>query len=403
MSHNRRVRDVVLLGSTGSIGTQSCQVIESRQDSYRLVGISAGGSQLELLARQAIQFEVPVVGIATPGLEDQFWDVFNAAGGTKRPKLLSGAAANQELAAMNTDVVLNAITGAAGLHATLAALEAGNTLALANKESLVIGGRLVTQAAKPGQLVAVDSEHSAFAQCLRGGGPREVRSLMLTASGGPFRGRTREELRQVTPEQALAHPTWHMGRVITINSATLVNKGLELIEAALLYDVDYDAINVVVHPQSMVHSGVEFFDGATIMQASPPDMKLPIGLALAWPARMKDAAQGCDWSKASQWTFEPLDSQTFPAPELARQAGKIGGTAPAVFNAANEICVDAFLNGRIGFLDITDNISKVLDEHYQKPTLEQLSVAGVLAADAWARQRAQHYCDVIHTGVGQPN
>lgn len=217
---------------------------------------------------------------------------------------------------------------------------------------------------------------------------------MLTASGGPFRGRTRDELRSVTPEQALAHPTWHMGRVITINSATLVNKGLELIEAALLYDVDYDAINVVVHPQSMVHSGVEFFDGATIMQASPPDMRLPIGLALTWPARMKDAALGCDWTRAVQWSFEPLDTDTFPAPEMARRAGKAGGTAPAVFNGANEVCVEAFLSGLIGFLDITDNIAKVLHEHHAKPRIGELSVQDVLAADAWARDRARAYCGV---------
>ena len=394
MGHNRRVRDVVLLGSTGSIGTQTCEVIDPRRDSFRITGLSAGGAHVALLAQQAVQFEVPVVGIAEAGHEEEFWHAFEAAGGTRRPKLISGESANQELAAMKTDVVLNAITGAAGLHATLTTLEAGTTLALANKESLVIGGTLVTQAARPGQLVAVDSEHSAFAQCLRGGGSREVRSLMLTASGGPFRGRTRDELRSVTPEQALAHPTWHMGRVITINSATLVNKGLELIEAALLYDVDYDAINVVVHPQSMVHSGVEFFDGATIMQASPPDMRLPIGLALTWPARMKDAALGCDWTRAAQWSFEPLDTDTFPAPEMARRAGKAGGTAPAVFNGANEVCVEAFLSGLIGFLDLTDNIAKVLHEHHAKPRIGELSVQDVLAADAWARDRARAYCGV---------
>jgi 1-deoxy-D-xylulose-5-phosphate reductoisomerase len=383
---------VVLLGSTGSIGTQTCEVIEPRRDSFRLVGLSAGGSHVQLLARQAAQFEVAVVGIAALGHDDEFWEAFEAAGGGRRPTLICGPDANRELAAMKADVVLNAITGAAGLAATLTTLEAGTTLALANKESLVIGGALVTQAARPGQLVAVDSEHSAFAQCLRGGGSREVRSLMLTASGGPFRGRTRDELVDVTPQQALAHPTWNMGPVITINSATLVNKGLELIEAALLYDVDYDNINVVVHPQSMVHSGVEFVDGATIMQASPPDMRLPIGLALTWPARMPDVAQGCDWSKAAQWTFEPLDSRTFPAPEIARRAGRSGGVAPAIFNGANEVCVAAFLAGRIGFLEIAENIEKVLGEHYANGAEPQLSLDAVLAADGWARERAAVLC-----------
>ena len=347
---------------------------------------------MQLLARQAAQFEVAVVGIAALGHDDEFWEAFEAAGGGRRPTLICGPDANRELAAMKADVVLNAITGAAGLAATLTTLEAGTTLALANKESLVIGGALVTQAARPGQLVAVDSEHSAFAQCLRGGGSREVRSLMLTASGGPFRGRTRDELVDVTPQQALAHPTWNMGPVITINSATLVNKGLELIEAALLYDVDYDNINVVVHPQSMVHSGVEFVDGATIMQASPPDMRLPIGLALTWPARMPDVAQGCDWSKAAQWTFEPLDSRTFPAPEIARRAGRSGGVAPAIFNGANEVCVAAFLAGRIGFLEIAENIEKVLGEHYANGAEPQLSLDAVLAADGWARERAAVLC-----------
>ncbi len=383
---------MVLLGSTGSIGTQTCEVIEPRRDSFRLVGLSAGGSHVQLLARQAAQFEVAVVGIAALGHDDEFWEAFEAAGGGRRPTLICGPDANRELAAMKADVVLNAITGAAGLAATLTTLEAGTTLALANKESLVIGGALVTQAARPGQLVAVDSEHSAFAQCLRGGGSREVRSLMLTASGGPFRGRTRDELVDVTPQQALAHPTWNMGPVITINSATLVNKGLELIEAALLYDVDYDNINVVVHPQSMVHSGVEFVDGATIMQASPPDMRLPIGLALTWPARMPDVAQGCDWSKAAQWTFEPLDSRTFPAPEIARRAGRSGGVAPAIFNGANEVCVAAFLAGRIGFLEIAENIEKVLGEHYANGAEPQLSLDAVLAADGWARERAAVLC-----------
>jgi len=303
---------------------------------------------------------------------------------------------------MPADVVCNAITGAAGLRPTLATLAAGTTLALANKESLVIGGRLVTQAAASGQIVPVDSEHSAFAQCLRGGGRNEVRRLVLTASGGPFRGRDRASLADVSAAEAMKHPTWNMGRVITINSSTLVNKGLELLEAALLYDVDLDDITVVVHPQSIVHSMVEFWDGATIAQASPPDMKLPIALGLSWPDRLPDAAAGCDWSTATQWTFEPLDSDTFGAVELARRAGHVAGTAPAVFNAANESCVDAFCAGSIGFLDITDTIAAVLDEHLsgdENDTLgarhvgdEALTLDAVLAADAWGRRRAAEVC-----------
>ena len=318
------------------------------------------------------------------------------------PRILTGPDASTELAAMPADVVCNAITGAAGLRPTLATLAAGTTLALANKESLVIGGRLVTQAAASGQIVPVDSEHSAFAQCLRGGGRNEVRRLVLTASGGPFRGRDRASLADVSAAEAMKHPTWNMGRVITINSSTLVNKGLELLEAALLYDVDLDDITVVVHPQSIVHSMVEFWDGATIAQASPPDMKLPIALGLSWPDRLPDAAAGCDWSTATQWTFEPLDNDTFGAVELARRAGHAAGTAPAVFNAANESCVDAFCAGSIGFLDITDTIAAVLDEHLsgdENDTLgarhvgdEALTLDAVLAADAWGRRRAAEVC-----------
>jgi 1-deoxy-D-xylulose-5-phosphate reductoisomerase len=298
-------------------------------------------------------------------------------------------------------VVLNGITGSAGLAPTLAALAAGTTLALANKESLVIGGALVTSAAAEGQIVAVDSEHSALAQCLRGGTAAEVDRLVLTASGGPFRGRTRAEMADVTPEQALAHPTWNMGRVITTNSATLVNKGLELLEAHLLYGVDLDRINVVVHPQSIVHSMVQFVDGSTLAQCSPPDMKLPIALGLSWPERLPGAAAACDWSKASSWTFEPLDDEAFPAVELARHAGRLGGTAPAVLNAANEECVDAFHEGRISFLQILDIVAAVLAEHARPAAASPpdvgsalvsssgLSVEVVLAADRWARQRAR--------------
>jgi 1-deoxy-D-xylulose-5-phosphate reductoisomerase len=285
---------------------------------------------------------------------------------------------------MACDVVLNAITGAVGLRPTVAALDSGNTLALANKESLIIGGPVVTAMAKPGQIVPVDSEHSALAQCLRGGGAEEVRRLVLTASGGPFRGRTREELTQVTPDQALNHPTWDMGPVVTINSATLVNKGLEVIEAHLLFDIPFDRIEVVVHPTSVVHSMVEFTDGSTLAQASPPTMLIPIALGLAWPDRVPDIAAPVDWTSAQTWEFFPLDDEAFPAVRLARQAGEQGGTAPAVYNAANEVCVEAFRTGRLAFVDIVDTIARVLNTH-DVGSDRNLTVDDVLAADAWAR------------------
>lgn len=392
------MRTIVLLGSTGSIGTQTLDVISTRRDQFRVLGLAASGGNLERLASQIVEFQPEAVALAKPSAANDLQRLLYAAGDERgwnegefrMPKLLLGPDAASELAAADCDVVVNAVTGAAGLGPTLAALAHGTTLALANKESLVIGGRLVTQAARPGQLVAVDSEHSAFAQALRAGRADEVRRLILTASGGPFRGRTRGELVDVTPEQAMAHPTWAMGRVITINSSTLVNKGLELLEAGLLYGVDLDDITVVVHPQSIVHSMVEFHDGSTIAQASPPDMRLPIGIALTWPDRLPDAAAPCDWSTPATWTFEPLDDDSFPAVGLARRAGKAAGTAPAVYNAANEALVDAFCAGTIGFLDITDIIAAVLDEHLAAGHIadEALTVEAVLAADAWGRARA---------------
>lgn len=392
------MRKVTLLGSTGSIGTQTLDVIGARRDSFDVVGLAASGAHTQLLAQQIADFKPRVVALArASAARDLMQALYGEAdkrgwnmGETELPKLLLGPHAATELAAMDTDVVVNAITGAAGLHPTLACLAAGTTLALANKESLVIGGRLVTDAAAPGQLVAVDSEHSAFAQALRGGRADEVRRLILTASGGPFRGRTLDELADVTPEQAMAHPTWDMGRVITINSATLVNKGLELLEAGLLYDVALDDITVVVHPQSVVHSMVEFVDGSTLAQASPPDMRLPIGLALTWPDRLPDSAAPCDWTTATAWTFEPLDDDTFPAVRLARRAGQAAGTAPAVFNAANEACVDAFSEGRIPFTGIVATIETCLDEHLAEGHVSDadMDVDAVLAADAWGRRRA---------------
>jgi 1-deoxy-D-xylulose-5-phosphate reductoisomerase len=311
-----------------------------------------------------------------------------AKGEFRVPKILTGPDAATELAGSACDVVLNGITGSVGLRPTLAALEAGTTLALANKESLVVGGPLVTARAEPGQIVAVDSEHSAIAQCLRGGSADEVRRLVLTASGGPFRGRPRSELAEVTVEQALAHPNFAMGPVITVNSATLVNKGLELIEAHLLFGIPMDRVGVVVHPQQAIHSMVEFVDGSTLAQVSPPDMTLPIALGLGWPDRLPDVSPPWDWTTASRWDFEPLDDEAFPAVRLAREAGTAGGTAPAVFNAANEECVEAFLAGRLPFLAIVDTVERVLTDH-RVPSDEDLSIDDVLAAEAWARARAR--------------
>ena len=399
------MRDVVILGSTGSIGTQAIDVVRRNPDRFRVVGIAAGGGDVGLLARQALDLGVEVVAVAKASAAQDLQLAFYAAaqaagfssGESRVPKILAGPDAATELAgsaSLGCDVVLNGMTGSIGLAPTLAALEAGRTLALANKESLIAGGPLVKAAVqRPGQLVPVDSEHSALAQCLRAGSADEVRRLVLTASGGPFRGRSREELTDVAPDEALDHPTWSMGPVVTVNSATLMNKGLELIEAHLLFDVPYDRIDVVVHPQSVVHSMVEFVDGSTIAQASPPDMRLPIALALGWPDRVADAAPGCDWTTASTWEFLPLDDTAFPAVRLARRAGLAGGTAPAVLNAANEVCVEAFLAGRLGFPVIIDTVAAVLDEHEagDPPGLgNDLTLADVLSAETWARERARH-------------
>lgn len=358
MSH---CRDVVILGSTGSIGTQALDIVRANPDRFRVVGLTAGGAQEELFDAQVREFAPAHSGL--------------------------GEEASVEVAGLQVDVVLNGITGAVGLRPTLAALDAGNTLALANKESLIIGGPVVTNRAQPGQIVPVDSEHSALAQCLRGGRAEEVRRLVLTASGGPFRGRTREQLSRVTPSEALDHPTWTMGPVVTINSATLVNKGLEVIEAHLLFGISFDDIEVVIHPTSVVHSMVEFCDGSTLVQASPPTMLIPIALGLAWPDRVPDAAPPVDWSTSQSWDFFPLDNDAFPAVSLARRAGQQGGTAPAVYNAANEVAVEAFRDGRLRFVDIVPTVAAALTAH-GVPSSESLSVDDVLAADAWARSEA---------------
>ena len=372
---------VLLLGSTGSIGTQALEVIAANPDKFEVVGLAAGGGNIDLLARQIADTGVTRVAVADPA----------AAARLDVPGVLSGPDAVTELVrSTEADVVLNALVGSLGLEPTLAALESGARLALANKESLVAGGPLVTAAAAPGQIVPVDSEHSALAQCLRGGRAEEVDRLILTASGGPFRGWTAAALEDVTPEQAGAHPTWSMGPMNTLNSASLVNKGLELIETHLLFGIGYDRIDVSVHPQSIVHSMVTFTDGSTLAQASPPDMKLPIALALCWPDRVPGAAAPCDFRTASTWTFEPVDSAVFPAIDLARHAGTAGGCMTAVYNAANEIAAEAFLDGTLRFPAIVETVERVLaagGEWAAPPA----TVDDVLAADGWARARAREF------------
>ncbi len=353
------MRRILVLGSTGSIGTQALDVIRANPRRFEVVGLSAGSSR-EALEAQAAEFGVEHVALGAVEAEQLVRDV-------------------------EADVVLNGITGSVGLGPTLAALECGRTLALANKESLIVGGDLVTAIAQPGQIVPVDSEHSAIAQALRSGERSEVRRLVLTASGGPFRGRDRASLSAVTPAEALAHPTWNMGRVVTTNSATLVNKGLEIIEAHLLFGVAYADIDVVVHPQSIVHSMVEFVDGSTIAQASPPDMRLPISLGLDWPHRVSGVGAPLDWSAATSWTFEPLDDEAFPAVRLAKRVGRAGGTYPAVFNAANEQAVDAFHEGRLTFLGIVDVVDRVVDQHEAPGALTREALA---EAEQWARDAA---------------
>jgi 1-deoxy-D-xylulose-5-phosphate reductoisomerase len=394
--NSKSVRRVTVLGSTGSIGTQTLDIIRQNIERFKVVGISAGGSNPVLLAQQAIEFEVEYLALANAtAAQDVQLELYAQAkqagyseGNFTLPKLLIGPQAASELAAVPVDLVMNGITGAVGLLPTVAALKSGATLALANKESLVIGGSAVTKLAKPGQIVPVDSEHSAIAQCLRSGEKSQVRRIVLTASGGPFRGRTRDELATVSPEQALAHPTWSMGPVVTINSASMMNKGLEVIEAHLLFGLDYEQIDVVIHPQSVVHSMVEFVDGSTIAQASPPDMHLPIALGLAWPDRIPDAAASCDWQNPTSWTFEPMDQETFPAVALAKRAGKIAGTAPAVLNGANEVAVAAFLADRLAFNEIVEFVAQVLDFHLQSNFVsdQDLTIEEVLKAAEWAQQ-----------------
>ncbi|SDR92642.1 1-deoxy-D-xylulose-5-phosphate reductoisomerase [Corynebacterium timonense] len=375
------MKKIVILGSTGSIGTQAIEVIERNRDAFEVVGIAAGGRDPGRVVAQARACGLGpgAVAVADPVAARE---VSGALGG---PVLTSP---EDLVRAQPADTVLNAMVGSQGLASTLAALETGASLALANKESLVAGGRLVTAAAGKGQIIPVDSEHSAMAQCLRAGTAGEVARYVLTASGGPFRGQTREQMWEATPQQAAAHPTWSMGQMNTLNSATLVNKGLELIEATLLFDVEPERIDVTVHPQSIVHSMVTFVDGATIAQASPPSMTLPIAHALAWPHRVPGAQPALDFAGASEWTFEPLDDEAFPAVRLARESAAAGAGAPAVYNAANEEAAAAFLAGTIRFPQIVDVIAEVL-ESADGFAAEPATFADVVAVEDEARARAR--------------
>jgi 1-deoxy-D-xylulose-5-phosphate reductoisomerase len=390
-------RRLVLLGATGSIGTQALEVVRAHPDRFEVVGLAAGRDGT-LLASRAREFGVRSVALGAVDAARQL------AAAHPELDVLEGSAGIAELAASDADLVLNGITGAVGLEPTLAALGAGTPVALANKESLIVGGDLVVAAAdaaggRESHLIPVDSEHSALAQCLRGGRRDEVRRLVLTASGGPFRGRGADELRDVTVEDALAHPTWDMGPVVTLNSATLMNKGLELIEAHELFGVPWDQLDVVVHPQSVVHSMVEFVDGSTLAQLSPPDMRLPIQLAMAWPERLPHAFVACDWSRASELTFEPVDRATFRALDLAELAGRRRGTWPAVLNAANEVAVDAFFRGVLRFLDIAAVVERTLEAWDAEDPGDPRDLPDVLGADSWARRHAGELTTRTSEGV----
>ena len=369
------MKDLVILGSTGSIGVQALEIVEANPSLFRVVAITAAGSNTELLITQAKKFNVPVIGVT------KNTDQIKAALPTST--VIDGPLASTEIAAITCDVVLNGITGSIGLGPTLAALRVGNRVALANKESLVAGGDLVISLAKPDQLLPVDSEHSALWQSLMGGKKSEVSKLVLTASGGPFRDRT--DLSTITVAEALNHPTWSMGPVVTINSATLVNKGLEIIEAHYLFAIPYSQIEAVIHPQSVVHSMVEYVDGSTIAQASPPNMKGPISFAINYPDRVKAATAPIDWTQSHTWTFAPIDNERFPAIDLARRCGALGGGLPAIFNAANEVCVSSFISGAIGFTSIVETVEEVVQKLGGKSASAPRDLADVSAIEEDAR------------------
>ena len=376
-------RRITVLGSTGSIGTQGLEVIAQHSDKFEIVGLSAG-KNVELLAEQIRKFNPQKVSV----IDEKSAAVLKQNLGSTDTKIIVGENASADIAGLSCDVVLNGITGAAGLPATISALKSGAKLALANKESLVIGGKLVLDIAGEDQIIPVDSEHSALAQCLRGEDKSQIKKLILTASGGPFRGKSKSELEKVTLEETLKHPTWAMGQVVTINSATLMNKGLEVIEAHLLFGIDFQNIEVVVHPQSIVHSLVEFVDGSTMAQASPPNMKVPIALALSWPDRLQEISPAIDWTKSASWNFETVDENIFPALNVARKAGLAAGTAPAVMNAANEICVQAFIERKLSFLSIVEIVNTVLKNHLLSSEFianKELNLDKLFASDKKAR------------------
>jgi 1-deoxy-D-xylulose-5-phosphate reductoisomerase len=371
-------RELVILGSTGSIGVQALEIVEANPTLFTVVAITAAGSNPELLIEQAKKFKVKVVGVTKNA------DVIRQA--LPGVEVIDGPDASTEIAAISCDVVLNGITGSIGLAPTLAALDADNRVALANKESLVAGGDLVIARAKEDQLLPVDSEHSAIWQALIGEKKSEIAKLILTASGGPFRDRA--DLSGVTVQEALAHPTWVMGPVVTINSATLMNKGLEIIEAHYLFGIGYDKIEAVIHPQSVVHSMVEFVDGSTIAQGSPPNMKGPISLALSYPHRVPGVTTPIDWTTSHTWNFSPIDESRFPSVALARECGTAGGALPAIFNASNEVAVQAFVDGQIKFTEIVKTVSQVVEALRSSHTGKIRDLADVSAIENDARRTA---------------
>ena len=367
------MRDVVVLGSTGSIGVQALEIVAANPNKFRLVGLSGGRKNPQLLMQQAKKFNVPIVGSMAPA---------PAVAGVQ---VIDGDNSSVEIAALPCDIVLNGITGSIGLGPTLSALGVGNKVALANKESLVAGGELVMKYGAD-RIIPVDSEHSAIYQALLAGKKSDVRKLILTASGGPFR--ERGDLSDVTVADALNHPTWSMGEVVTINSATLLNKGLEIIEAHYLFDLPYENIEAVIHPQSVVHSLVEFIDGSTIAQASPPNMKGPIAYALSYPDRISKATAAIDWSKSHTWQFLPIDNEKYPAIELAKRCGQLGSGLPAVYNAANEVAVAAFLAGQIKFTAIIDIVEAVVQSFGSNTPTTIRDVSDVSGVEQSARSKA---------------
>ena len=367
------MREIVILGSTGSIGVQALEIVAANPNKFRIVGLSAGRKNPALLMEQAKKFNVPIVGSMAPAPQ------------TDGVKVIDGDNSSVEIAALPCDIVLNGITGSIGLGPTLSALAVGNKVALANKESLVAGGELVMKYGRD-KLIPVDSEHSAIFQAMLAGKESDVKKLILTASGGPFRDRA--DLSDVTVADALNHPTWSMGEVVTINSATLVNKGLEIIEAHYLFNLAYEVIEAVIHPQSVVHSLVEFNDGSTIAQASPPNMKGPIAYALAYPERINKACAPIDWSKSQTWSFSPIDNEKYPAIDLARRCGELGGGLPAVYNAANEVAVAAFLAQRIKFTAIIELVEQVVQSFGSNSPTTIRDISDVSAIEQSARMKA---------------